>query len=603
MFGPAPICLPIEVMFQGSKSVALNKMPKSAVRVVASRRAEFQDVTTMNRERWIALGDSLCYACLTILVWGVNAFQRGLWQDDVVELGQALRRSVDPHYIIALFAPSVAPLRRLTVLPSAIANATPHPIWALQVLCGTVWLCQGWAAGWIVGRLLPGRRWTRFVVVCLTLTATSDFLTGSMVALAYNVAALLLLSAVSCALLWLDHGRIIALIGSSILLASSLLTMDVALPAVPFLALLFVAVGGWRPTRRVITLLLMWGVVLLPITAVEFSFLRDPTSYAAVAMPAMSARTFFIQTLQLWRENFAPWRWAFARPQWYIRPSAVIPAVWMAVGSLVAALIFLIRVHRKSDDASPHESHRGLYLAILFATMALAANAAYALVQLSSINYRTHILARVWASMAIGSLAGWFGTRKPKLRWAAVSFVTAFVFLGTWGGIERQDFFLASWRGHQRELSSIVNTAPALRPGTGVILRSTTTAGRYLATEADYLTMYWLWLLYNDPYLEEIRINPSRGSGCQATADGFDCWSEGKATCFANKTCEPIHFRYEEVVVMDYDPRSGTWHLVPSLRGDPLTSGYDNDAQRYRPEDRIVVQPWTLRQRRLLLSD
>src|SRR3981081_1993362 len=127
----------------------------------------FKTVTTMNRERWIALGDSLCYACLTILVWGVNAFQRGLWQDDVVELGQALRRSEDPHYIIALFAPNVAPLRRLTVLPSAIANMTPHPIWALQVLCGTVWLCQGWAAGWIVGRLLPGRRWTRFVVVCL----------------------------------------------------------------------------------------------------------------------------------------------------------------------------------------------------------------------------------------------------------------------------------------------------------------------------------------------------------------------------------------------------------------------------------------------------
>ena len=557
----------------------------------------------MNKDRWSALGDSLCYVGLTIMVWGVNALQRGLWQDDVQPLGQAFRRSADPHYLRALFSFNVAPLRRLTVLPSAIANATPHPIWALQVLCATVWFGQGLAAGWIVGQLLPGRRWTRFVVVCLTLTATSDFLTGSMVALSYGLAALLLLSAAGCALLWLDRGQIVALIVSSILLACSLLTMDVGIPAVPFLALLFVALGGWRPTRRVITLLLTWGVVLVPIAAVELSFLRDPTSYAAMALLPMSKGQFVTRTLLLWRENFAPWRWAFARPQWYTRPSAVIPAVWMAVGSLVAASLFLIRARNKSDDAKPDEGLRSVYLAILFAVMALAANAAYALVQLSEIHYRTHIFARAWASMAIGILAGWFGMRQTKLRWAAVLFVTVFVFFGTWGGFERQDFFLASWRGHQRELGSILNTAPALRPGTGVILRSTTTSGRYLAMEANYLTKHWLWLLYNDPNLRGIRLNPDRGSGCQPTVGGIDCWREGEGKCFANKTCQATHFQFEELVVMDYDSNSGTWHLVPSLRDDPLARGYDNDAQRYQPENRILAQPWTLRQRRLLLTD
>jgi hypothetical protein len=554
----------------------------------------------MNRARRSALYDFLCYAALTILVWGVNALQRGLWQDDVVLLGLAFQRSSSRQYLRALFDPVVAPLRRLTILPFAIANATPQPIWALQLLCGAVWLAHGLLAGWIVGLLSPGRRWTRFVVVCLTLTATSDLMTGSMVTLAYNVAVLLVLAAVGCALIWLGRGRIVALAGSSVLLACSLLTMDVALPAVPFLALLFVGFGGWHLTPRLGSLLVAWGIILVPIAILELSFLHDPTSYAAIALVPPS-KDVLVRAIALWLDNFAPWHWAFARPEWYLRPSAVIPTVWMAAGSLLAASLFLLRVRTKNDDAGSEDGPRGVHLAVLFATMALAANAAYALVWFSEIHYRTHILSRVWASMAIGILAGWVGMRRPGLRWAVSAIVTAFVFLGTWGGIERQDFFLASWRGHQRELASILNAAPSLRPGTAVILRSAATSGRYLATEADYLARLWLRLLYNDPQLRTLRLNPERGSGCKPTAGGVDCWGEGQAMCFERKTCEPTRFQFEDLVVMDYDSSSGTWHLVPSLNDDPLARGDKSEAERYRPESRIVPQPWTSRQRRLLL--
>src|SRR5450755_4590828 len=133
-------------------------------------RNSFGHRVNRNRAWPSALCDGLCYAALTVLVWGANALQRGLWQDDVPLLGAAFQRSLHDDYFTALFAPDVTPLRRLTVLPSAIALATPQPIWALQLLCGTVWLAHGLLAGWIVGLLLPGRRWTRFAVVCLTLT-------------------------------------------------------------------------------------------------------------------------------------------------------------------------------------------------------------------------------------------------------------------------------------------------------------------------------------------------------------------------------------------------------------------------------------------------
>jgi hypothetical protein len=234
--------------------------------------------------------------------------------------------------------------------------------------------------------------------------------------------------------------------------------------------------------------------------------------------------------------------------------------------------------------------------------MALAANAAYAGVWFSEIHYRTHILSRIWASMAIGIMAGWAGMRWPRLRWAAVAAVTAFVFFGTWGGIERQDYFLASWRGHQRELASILDAAPALRPGTAVILRGTPPSGRYLATQADYLTTHWLRMLYDDTHLRTMRLDPKRGADCEPTTLGVVCQPEGREITYDNKKRESL-FRFDALVVMDYDQASGTWRLVRSLQGDPLARGYEREAETYRPAERIVVRPWTLKQRRLLLRD
>jgi hypothetical protein len=552
----------------------------------------------MNRARRSALFDGAVYAALTILVWGVNAFRRGLWQDDVQALGQVLRRSMYPF--IALFGPNPSPLRRLTIMPSAIAWATPYPIEALHVLCAAVWLGEGLLVGWIVSLLLPGRRWTRFAVVCLTLTATSDFGTGSMVGLAYNVAALFLLASLGCALLWIGRGRILELTSSAILLLCSLLTMEVALPAVPFLALLFAWIGGRRFARRLIVLAIAWGAVVVPAAIVEWSFLRDPKSYAAVALVTMSSRALAGRTLRLWLENFAPWRWAFARPEWYARPPVVIPLEWMAAGALLAAALFLFRIRTKDDDAPSEEGRRSVWLSGLFAMMALAANAAYAGVWFSELHYRTHILSRIWASAAIGIAAGWAGKRWPRLRWAACGVVMAFVFFGTWGGIERQDYFLSTWREHQRELASILDAAPALRPGTAVILRGTPPPRRYLATEADYLMTHWLRLLYDDAKLRTMRLDPRRGARCEPAALGVLCRPEGQQISYDNKKRESL-LRFDELVLMDYEQTSGTWHLVYSLRGDPLARGYEREAERYRPMDRIIVRPWTLRQQRLLL--
>ena len=190
--------------------------------------------------------------------------------------------------------------------------------------------------------------------------------------------------------------------------------------------------------------------------------------------------------------------------------------------------------------------------------------------------------------------------RRPRLRWTSFAVVTAFVFFGTWGAIERQDFFLASWREHQRELASILDAVPAVRTGTAVMLRGTPPPTRYIATEADYLTTHWLWLLYNDSNLPTFRLDPHRGATCQPTALGLACVPEGQEISYDNKKRERF-FRFDALVILDYDQTSGTWRLLRSLQSDPLARGHEAEAERYRPSDRIIERPLTLRQRRLLL--
>jgi hypothetical protein len=244
---------------------------------------------------------------------------------------------------------------------------------------------------------------------------------------------------------------------------------------------------------------------------------------------------------------------------------------------------------------------RAPLLAALLALMALATNAAYANLQFAEIFYRTHVLSRVWSSLALGILAGWAAARWPRARLGIFAVPALFVAFGTWGGLERQDLFVSTWRQHQRELSSIAANAPALRPGTGIILRSGILPPTYLATQVHYLTRAWLTLIYDRPDVHCLRLGTAVGTGCRPASTGLDCWHPGQADCFAKGTCAPDHFDYDRLIVMDYDAASGVYRLRPSLAGDPLAAGAEAAASSYRPADRILHRPLTTAQRRLLL--
>jgi hypothetical protein len=544
-------------------------------------------------------GDGSLYALLTLLVWGLTAPLRGLWQDDAALLAVALRRP--GRELVGVFAPTGSPLRRLLALPFFFAQATPHPVLALQLLYGAFWAGQALLAGWIAAMLLPQRPLIRLLVVALTLTATSDYLTDNLTAVGYQFAVLTLLLAVGCGLRYLQRGGLGWLLAAAAALGASLWTIDVGITALVFLPLLVAWQAGIRPRSRSVALLLAWGAMAAPVALLEWRFLHAHQSYAAVAVVPMPPGERVSRALGLWYENFMPWHWAFARQVWYPRPPIAIPAGAMALASALAVAAFALRVRRTPPEPPPTPAARVLSLVALLALMALAANAAYANLQFADLFYRTHVLSRIWVSLALGILAGWAAARWPRTRLGVLAVPALFVGLGTWGGLERQDLFLSTWRLHQSELLSIATSAPALRPGTGVVLRSGAMPPTYLATQADYLTLSWLALIYAQPGFHGVRLAPLLGTGCRPTSKGLDCWHEGQADCFAAGRCAPDHFDYDRMVLMDYDAPTGVYRLRTSLAGDPLAEGAAAAAAAYRPEARIIRRPLSTAQRRLLL--
>ncbi len=545
-------------------------------------------------------GDRALYAVLLLLVWGLTVPLRGLWQDDTLML--RLARQYQGLGFATVLVPFGAPLRRFYGLPFHLALRTPQPIWTLHLIYGVTWLGQALAAGWIARLLLPGRRLTRFLAICLTLTATSDYLTGNLTALGYNVSALLLLLAAGCCLSYVAGGSAGWIVLGCAAAAASIWTVDVGIPALPFVPLLLFWRGWSAALRRILLVLAALGLALAPAVPIEWRFLHDPSSYAAVAMLPLQPAERMARALSMWGENFVPWHWAFAHPVWYPRPPAAIPVWAMALAAVLAAAWFAFRARRAEDQGRPDNAFRILVLAGLFALMALAANAAYAGLQMADVHYRTHILSRVWASLAVAVLTGWAMQRWPRFRSGCLIVPILFVGFGVWGGLERQDLWVSTWRLHKKELLSIVTAAPALTPGTSVILRSGPTPDLYLATEAEYLADSWLILLYDDPAIHALRVAPDRGTGCRATPAGLDCWHETQAECFAAGTCAADRFPYQALVILDFDDRSGTWRLLSDPRGDVLLGGSDAALAGYRPGVRILKRPLTPRQRALLLQ-
>jgi hypothetical protein len=520
-------------------------------------------------------------------VRGLFALDRGFWQDDANVFALAHDARARLGLLHALFFPMGSPTRVFLGVPSLAAELTGFPVAALHVIHTLAWLGIGVAAAALVKTLLPDRPLAAFSAGALTICASSDFLTTSLVAAEYDVAVLGFVVFLVGALRFLRGSGWGLLAGGIAALLVSVYTIDVAAPALVLVPVLFAVAPGERKRRMV--LFAASGLAILPYAVAFTRFMLSPVSYAAAASLHLEPSEHAVRAAILLLNNVLPWQWPLDRPAFGVPPPRVVPvALWVFVA--VACLgLFAARARRlvaAGDSPAPAGWRAAASLAVLLA-MGAASNVAFASVHFSEIFYRTHLLSRVFVSAGLGvAVDALLRSRRALLGWALAA---AFVGFGAAGAVERQDYFLSSWREHRRELASLLEAVPSLKRGSSLVLFMPEDPGWH-ATKADYILRAWIRILYDEtPDLADhtYRWTPGAAGGCKAEESGIRCWVDAERGCFDAGTCPGHLARYEDLVVAAFNPLEGRYRLV--LRGDE-GAPVSIQAPGYAPERLIGPQ-------------
>jgi hypothetical protein len=540
----------------------------------------------------------ILYAVLTVVVWGLFAADRGLLQDDASALFWVRYQASRGPLAALLF--TVTPTRLLANVSYGLAGYCPDPILALHLFYGAAWLGLGLLTHAIARELFPDRPRLPLVAGALTLCATADFLTNSPISLGYHVAACAMAASVWSGLLWLRLGRWPWAVAAAVFLTWSLWTYEAGLPSILLAPLLFWIADRFRWTRRLAVLAVLWVAVLLPWSFAFQRFLTEPGGYASRAVLKTTPRELFRYSVYLFRENFTPWTWLFERPVWFSTVERVLPLRLTVPLTLLALSVFLwAAAGRRRRNAPRERGTRGLARAgALLAWLEMAtyaSNAVFAGVISFDVFYRTHVFSKVWASILIALLGDWLSSALGRAERIGLVLPAVFVAFGAAAGLERQDYYLSSWRNHRIELASIVEQVPALRPGSSLVLYCPPYRP-FKATEAEYLARAWLSLLEGDPTLHE-RVflwSESRNAGCQAEVSGLHCWGEGQEPCFREGKCPGALVPFDKMVLLTFSPRTGRfeWNeTVPEALLAPLAP----KPVGYSPWEQVLrrpLEPW-----------
>jgi hypothetical protein len=532
---------------------------------------------------------------LTLLVRGLFALDRGFWQDDANVFALARDARAQHGLLGALVFPMGSATRVLLGVPSLLAGLTGFPVAALHVFHTVTWLGIGVAAAALVRTLFPDRPLAAFSAGALTICASSDFLTTSLVAAGYDVAVLGFVLFLVGTLRFLAGGSGGFLAGGVAGLLASVYTIDVAAPALVLVPVLL-AVAPSAPRRR-LPAFAASAVAVAPYAVAFARFMRSPAGYASTAMLPLEPAERAFRAGILLLNNVLPWQWALDRPEFGVPPARVVPAALWALGAAACLALFAARARSLAAGAArpaPAAPRALASLAVLLA-MGAASNVAFASVHFSELFYRTHLLSRVFVSAGIGvALDALLRGRRAPLGWALAA---AFVGFGAAGALERQDYFLSSWRDHRRELASLLEAVPSVKGGGSLVLYMPADPGWH-ATKADYLARAWVRVLYDETPGLAARTYlwaPAGPSGCRAEADGLRCWTEAERECFAAGTCSGHLLPFGELVVAAFGPAEGVYRLVSRAEEKgPVPPG----AAAYAPE-RLIGPPRPLPERLL----
>ena len=420
----------------------------------------------------------LLYLGLGVVVWGLFVPDEGLWHDDVQTLFRAF---LAPERGEGLFPAIATPTRRLLGLPFIAALATGWPVQALHLLCSLAWIATAVLADRLARRLWPDRPLAAPLAGALTLCATPDLFTAAPVAIGYQQSIVLYVCAALLGLVWLQSGSRPALWATPVALSASLWTSDAAVAVWPLTPLLWAAAPGARG-RRAVPLGVLWFLAPVPYVITLPGLIAGEGSYLRQALVPLDAGQWIARFIDLLAWNVTPWRWALDRPLWYPSAGSVVPpsvrwTIALGVGALAAWALFRRAGRREATGPS------GAWAAVASVALMASANAPFASVRYAEFYYRTHLLSRVFVSVALAWLTAVAWSRaRAAARMVLAAAVAAWLSLGIASALARQDYFVSYTRAYRQELSSILTAAPALAPDAVLLLRAPAHS-RFLATE------------------------------------------------------------------------------------------------------------------------
>lgn len=543
--------------------------------MLKSRRAHF----------WII---GAIYAALAILVTGLFALDRGFFWDELWSLNK-----------IAQWGSSVigqsfdyVPTRIFALAPLYMAWLSGAHAPVLQVMHVLSWLLTGVVIYFLARQLFPNRALLAYLAGALTLTATGD----STVSYAPMVAGLLAIAmyfaSVTCLLAWWQGRSRKWLWGAGILLVISSGIADYQIPALLLTPLMLWVLDRFRVTRRLLLAAAYWyGLSAIYILAVVQTLL-NPVGPENTTAAHLSIEEVVQRTWRLFSTNFAPWNWESI---YHVRPEVrtsqqVIPQFVILGLVIVGTFLFTLGAlwvwrHRNEAEKGGELRQDGPYFMRVLAiclVMTLASNVAFAYIPAWFHLYRTNLVSRIWASLAVAIVSYGLGAlvfRKPLL---ALLPAVLFVGFGIQGGLASQNFYLSLWERHQAELRSIVEQVPSLEPDTRLLLYAPPDSPS-MATNKLQSGWYWMTYLYNDLTLRSrVVIWSGRDTtSCEPGEHAFICHPAlSSAACRSDTSLCPT-LPYSRTVWLSYSVPDNRYVLQPSL---PPGFGKAAAADEYNPQ-------------------
>ena len=408
------------------------------------------------------------FVFLTLLVIGIDPFERGIrMASDDLNFFYHVDSMAERPFVEQLFTryPADGWNRLFAIWPFVMASHSPAPVVAIHVFYAIAWLLSGLAAARLVREVLPASKIARYLAGVLTLTATSDFQTLSVVYGPHLFGIALFFFGIVQLLRFAKELQIRKALGAWILLTISFLTCEYTYPCVFVLPLLIWGHVGnlklaWRP------ILLLTSAFALPL-GLLFLNLFGADSYASGLVSSKLTVTRLAQFIGLgFMHNFWPVAWANrVSPDHYDIYASVYSVSVMTLLSAMGAAAAILGLRRVSNGENSRSSatsltHKRWILIGTLAALTFIANAGTARLG-GDFFIRSHFVSRIWASMLIAVVLAsiW---RRPVGVWMIRAICGTFVFLGIWGAMERQSFLHGHVLHEARELRSLRAEIPSL---------------------------------------------------------------------------------------------------------------------------------------------